>query len=221
MTVPELRPFGPQIWTAEGPVVAVAGFRYPTRMAVIRLTDGSLFIWSPIALTPGLKTEVEALGQVTHIVAPNTLHEETGLYKIQLAIDELLTLDTDQIQSLARNPRPFGVSATQAHPQGLMCELWEYACAVADSRTFAMPRSTNGGGWVFRDTFDFMMNGAPEGTRAQRLFRAAVNLLQIGCPRAAVVQLLGPAALMSGLSPDDAERQLDGAILHLKKPRFR
>jgi hypothetical protein len=44
-------------------------------MAVIRLTDGSLFIWSPIALTPGLKTEVEALGQVSHIVAPNTLHD--------------------------------------------------------------------------------------------------------------------------------------------------
>lgn len=75
MTVPELKPFGPQIWTSEGPVVAVAGFRYPTRMAVIRLTDGSLFIWSPIALTPGLKTEVEALGQVSHIVAPNTLHD--------------------------------------------------------------------------------------------------------------------------------------------------
>ena len=74
MTGPELKPFGPQIWTAEGPVVSVAGFRYPTRMAVIRLTDGGLFIWSPIALTPGLKTEVEALGAVSHILAPNTLH---------------------------------------------------------------------------------------------------------------------------------------------------
>jgi len=74
MTVPELKSFGPQIWTAEGPVVSVAGFRYPTRMAVIRLSDGSLFIWSPVALGAELQAAVEALGPVGNIVAPNSLH---------------------------------------------------------------------------------------------------------------------------------------------------
>jgi hypothetical protein len=43
-------------------------------MAVIRLTDGDLFIWSPTALTDGLRAEVEALGNVRHLVAPNSLH---------------------------------------------------------------------------------------------------------------------------------------------------
>jgi hypothetical protein len=43
-------------------------------MAVIRLSDGGLFIWSPIPLTDDLRREVDALGTVCHIVAPNTLH---------------------------------------------------------------------------------------------------------------------------------------------------
>jgi hypothetical protein len=43
-------------------------------MAVIRLSDERLFIWSPIQLTETLRAKVDALGQVAHIVAPNSLH---------------------------------------------------------------------------------------------------------------------------------------------------
>jgi len=69
-----LRRFGPEIWTADGPVVSFFGFAYPTRMAVIRLGDGNLFVWSPVPLSPELRREVEALGPVAHIVSPNKLH---------------------------------------------------------------------------------------------------------------------------------------------------
>ncbi|WP_338698875.1 MULTISPECIES: DUF4336 domain-containing protein [unclassified Bradyrhizobium] len=69
-----LQDFGPDIWIAGGPNVAVAGFHYPTRMAVIRLSDGGLFIWSPVRLTAELRTEVDAIGPIRHIVAPNSLH---------------------------------------------------------------------------------------------------------------------------------------------------
>jgi Domain of unknown function (DUF4336) len=74
MTDTILREFGPGIWTAEGPVVPFLGFRYPTRMALIRLSDGGLFIWSPTALTTPLKHEVDALGAVRFIISPNRLH---------------------------------------------------------------------------------------------------------------------------------------------------
>lgn len=71
-----LTAFGPGIWLADGPApVAVAGFRYPTRMAVIRLDDGSLFVWSPVALTDPLRAAIAAIGEVAYIVAPNTLHD--------------------------------------------------------------------------------------------------------------------------------------------------
>ena len=62
------------IWTAAGPQVGVLGFAYPTRLAVIRLADGGLFIWSPTALEPELKAAVDALGPVRHLVSPTALH---------------------------------------------------------------------------------------------------------------------------------------------------
>ncbi len=70
-----LREFRPGLWIAEGPtVVAAAGFHYPTRMAVIRLSSGGLFVWSPTALTNAIRADVDALGSVAVIVAPNSLH---------------------------------------------------------------------------------------------------------------------------------------------------
>jgi hypothetical protein len=69
-----LTPFGPEIWIADGTSVSTGGFRYGTRTAVIRLTDGGLFIWSPVRLTPKLRAQVDALGTVRHIVPPNSLH---------------------------------------------------------------------------------------------------------------------------------------------------
>ncbi|MFN3352594.1 MAG: DUF4336 domain-containing protein [Brevundimonas sp.] len=71
-----LQLFAPNLWVAHGPVVtAGGGFRYPTRMVVIRLTDGALYVWSPIALSAALSREIEALGPVRFLIAPNTLHD--------------------------------------------------------------------------------------------------------------------------------------------------
>ncbi len=69
-----LQAFAENIWIADGPVADVAGFRYPTRMAVIRLADGGLFVWSPTALDAELVAAVRALGPMRHVVAPNALH---------------------------------------------------------------------------------------------------------------------------------------------------
>jgi hypothetical protein len=66
--------FGPEIWTADGPATSFYGFPYPTRMAVIRLSDGSLFVWSPVALSDSLRASVDALGPVRSLVSPNALH---------------------------------------------------------------------------------------------------------------------------------------------------
>ena len=73
--VARLIEFGPDIWISDGPVVPFfAGFSYPTRMAVIRLSNGLLFVWSPITLSEQLKREVDALGTVRYLVSPNLLH---------------------------------------------------------------------------------------------------------------------------------------------------
>lgn len=70
-----LKEFGPDIWIVDGPTVtAAAGFHYPTRMAVIKLSAGDLIIWSPIALSDGLCVKVNALGTVRYLAPPNSLH---------------------------------------------------------------------------------------------------------------------------------------------------
>lgn len=70
-----LTSFGPEIWVADGPVViAAAGFHYPTRMAVLRLKNGDLALWSPIAIDPELRVQIETLGRVSTLIAPNSLH---------------------------------------------------------------------------------------------------------------------------------------------------
>lgn len=66
--------FGTDIWTAEGSTVSFYGFPYSTRMAIIRLSDGALFVWSPIELDDATRAEVDALGIVAHLVEPNYLH---------------------------------------------------------------------------------------------------------------------------------------------------
>lgn len=69
-----LEAFGPELYRADGPVISFYGFPYPTRMAVARLAEGALWVWSPIALTAQLAAQVEAIGPVRHIVSPNKLH---------------------------------------------------------------------------------------------------------------------------------------------------
>lgn len=70
-----LKDFGTDIWIAEGPVVVgAAGFCYPTRMAVMRLTSGDLVVWSPVSLSPELRQAVDELGPIGFIIPPNALH---------------------------------------------------------------------------------------------------------------------------------------------------
>ena len=50
------------------------GMRITSRMTVVRLGDGTLWLHSPVAISAGLKAELMALGEVAYIVAPNKMH---------------------------------------------------------------------------------------------------------------------------------------------------
>lgn len=68
-----LVPFADGLWVARVPH-AFLGIHLGARMTVVRLRDGGLLIHSPIALTPALRAEIERLGAVRHVVAPNLYH---------------------------------------------------------------------------------------------------------------------------------------------------
>lgn len=70
----ELEQVADDIWLAEGEIVDFYGFPYPTRCVVIKLAGGDLWVWSPIALSDKLKSEIQAIGQPRHLVSPNKIH---------------------------------------------------------------------------------------------------------------------------------------------------
>jgi len=70
----ELQTVGDGIWLAEGEIVDFFSFPYSTRMVVVRLSSGLLWVWSPIALSANLRSQIDELGQVAHLVSPNKIH---------------------------------------------------------------------------------------------------------------------------------------------------
>jgi hypothetical protein len=69
-----LESFTSDVWVADGGIVSFHGFDYPTRMVIVRLADGGLWLWSPIQKNAEIEDAVRALGPVRHIVSPNKLH---------------------------------------------------------------------------------------------------------------------------------------------------
>jgi hypothetical protein len=74
----QLKPVADHIWIVDGHEVRMrtlgVGIPFPTRMTVVRLPDGALWIHSPVAADEALYAAVAKLGPVAHLVAPNTLH---------------------------------------------------------------------------------------------------------------------------------------------------
>ncbi|WP_419914333.1 DUF4336 domain-containing protein [Hoeflea sp.] len=70
-----MRPFGETIWTIDGDDVRMFNvLPFTTRMTVVRLESGGLWILSPVQPNPDRRYAVDALGPVEHLVAPNKIH---------------------------------------------------------------------------------------------------------------------------------------------------
>jgi hypothetical protein len=68
-----LEPFREGIWSTRRRA-RFFGVETGTRMTIVRLSDGGLFVHSPVALDPATKAEVDALGPVRAVVAPSLFH---------------------------------------------------------------------------------------------------------------------------------------------------
>lgn len=68
----------PEVWIADGPEIRMdyLGLKlpFPTRMTVVRLPGGGLWLHSPTRPSEPLLRQVEALGPVRFLIAPNGLH---------------------------------------------------------------------------------------------------------------------------------------------------
>ncbi|MGB3670576.1 MAG: DUF4336 domain-containing protein [Phormidesmis sp.] len=61
------------LWIAEQPL-RYFGLEVGTRMTVIRLSSGALAVISPVEISDRLKQQLDSIGPVKHIVAPNLYH---------------------------------------------------------------------------------------------------------------------------------------------------
>lgn len=69
-----LKSIAPNIWIADGGRIKFYRVPFPTRMTVVRLSTGDMWIHSPIEISNRLSEQVESLGPVRYLVAPNWIH---------------------------------------------------------------------------------------------------------------------------------------------------
>jgi hypothetical protein len=69
-----LQKFGDDIWVHEGETVSFHGMPYTTRMTIVRLNRGDLWVHSPTAISEPLLVEVTQLGAVQYLISPNKIH---------------------------------------------------------------------------------------------------------------------------------------------------
>lgn len=68
-----LRSLGPNLWVLDQPL-QVAGLHLGTRTTVVKRSDQTLWVHSPGPHVRPLKARLDALGEVSMLVAPNTMH---------------------------------------------------------------------------------------------------------------------------------------------------
>lgn len=70
----ELQPFAENLWIIEGPPVRDMGFMFTTRMVVVKLSDGSLWIDSPVPLAFDTLQRISELGPMRFLLAATPRH---------------------------------------------------------------------------------------------------------------------------------------------------
>jgi hypothetical protein len=69
-----LKPVADNVWLIDSGPMKTMGLLMPVRMTVIRLGNGDLLLHSPTRFSMPLKAELDALGPVRHLIAPNIAH---------------------------------------------------------------------------------------------------------------------------------------------------
>src|SRR5919112_1203315 len=69
-----LKPAAEDLFIVDSGPLRIMGLPLPVRMTVIRLANGDVLMHSPTRFDARLKAEIEAIGPIRHLVAPNIAH---------------------------------------------------------------------------------------------------------------------------------------------------
>jgi len=70
-----MTPISDHIWTVDGEL-SLLGSPFGVRMTIVRLSNGSLWIHSPISWAEEYREQLDELGQVAYLIAPNNGHNK-------------------------------------------------------------------------------------------------------------------------------------------------
>ena len=72
--MPDLQAFAENIWIVEGPLVRDMGFTFTTRMTVVKLSDGSVWVESPVPTSFEILKRITEIGPVRYLIAATPRH---------------------------------------------------------------------------------------------------------------------------------------------------
>lgn len=168
-----------------------------------------------LAATAGVVVDATIYSKTRLFRAPNSRHSKTGLFKRRLSLDELTHLKVEALVERAVEPEPFEIP-TGPSTCSTGADAWRKCLLAAERRAERRP-SPRDASKLQALTIDFIKDGATDGERELRLFRAAANLAEFGCPTDLAHALLTEAALDSGLTPSVTRRQIESGLLHVAR----
>lgn len=180
-----LTPLAEDLWGTEHDLFMNGVVHFRGRMTVVRLSSGELLLHSVVPIDDALARELEALGPVAHIVAPNLLHHVhlgaaierypdamiwgvPGLpdKRSDLRFDALLGRDTspwsEELVPLAIDGIPWATETVFFHPRTGTLVVTDLVFNIHEVRGWITP-------WVLR------MAGAYRRFAQSRLLRRAIR----------------------------------------------
>jgi len=172
------------VWYLDKPF-KMMGFELGGRMTVVKLVDGSLLMVSPVKMNAEDLAELDRLGPVRHVVAPNLMHHlyvgdakaaypDAKLYLPPGLTDKRKDLVPDGI--LSDQPPPALAAEFEQHLVQGMPKLNEVVFFHKKSRTLIQTdlafNVTQMSSWLGRILFT--LNGALGGVRATKVLRRLI-----------------------------------------------
>lgn len=174
-------------------------------------------LWAEfIAKKAGIKVDM-ICDRMRILRLPNTQHPSSHLFKSPMTYEELMSWSIDEILDRAKSPRAFTVPASEGRTNPKMSMLWAKCVEIASLEVNNVAKLKAEPAKVFYATIDFIVNGAAEGTRNDRLYAAAANLSDFSDRNSLIVELLYDAAKRSGLSDAEILRTIKSALERKKQ----
>ena len=193
-------------------------------MPSVRFPESSNRFCSMVAAEAGVDIDRSLYRKVQPLRSPNSPHEGTGLYKISMGPEEFRDLSLAEIQALAAQPRVFVLPSFVHEPLPLLSDLWRHAEVIRGTTGQSSDqtgRDTDREPHISQSTWDFLINGAPDGERANATFKAAANLSDFDDTGDLIRSLLGRGTKLCGLPPAEATAHIDSALRRAAEGRLR